>query len=130
MQCSGGALRRRDSQPVKLDSGYALLSPPPPKSPDGLHDGIGVGSAAGIADAAGLGAAALRFGAALRTDFFFAVFFAAFFGAAFNVLRFLRAGAAFFLVDFFFAFALFAMIDLPILLAVQNPCGLQKETSL
>jgi hypothetical protein len=104
---------------------YPLLSPPP-KSPGGLHDGIGAGSAAGIADAAGLGAA-LRFGAALLTDFFFGVFFAAFFGAALSVFRFLRAGAAFFLVDFFFPFALFAMIDLPILLAVQNPCGLQTR---
>jgi hypothetical protein len=112
----------------RSSSDYALLSPPPPKSPGGLHDGIGAGSAAGIADAAGLGAV-LRFGAALLTDFFLADFFAAFFGAAFSVLRFLRAGAAFFLVDFFFAFALFAMIDLPILLAVQNPCG-PNETGL
>jgi hypothetical protein len=52
-------------------------------------------------------------GAALRADFFFDVLVERF--AAFADLRFLRAGAAFFLVDRFFAFFLFAMIDLPIL---------------
>jgi hypothetical protein len=89
---------------------YVPLSPPP-KSLGGLQDGIGAGSAAG-AGAAGFGAER-RLGAALRADFFLVERFAAF--AAFAVLRFLRAGAAFLLVDRFFAFFLFAMIDLPIL---------------
>jgi hypothetical protein len=92
--------------------------PPPPKSLGGLQEGIGAGS--GIEGAAGFGAER-RFGAALRADFFLVDFFA----DAFIVLRFLRAGAAFFffLVDRFFAFVLFAMMDLPIL-RVQNSCCL------
>jgi hypothetical protein len=92
--------------------------PPPPKSPGGLHEGIGAGSAAGIAGAAGFGAERC-FGAALRADFFLVDRFAADF---FVALRFLRAGAAFFLflVDRFFAFVLFAMIDLPILLSFKT----------
>jgi hypothetical protein len=105
---------------------YAPPSPPPPKSPGGLHEGIGEGSAAGIEGATGLGAA-LRFGAALRADFLFADFF----GAAFSVFRFLRAGAAFFFfVDFFFALALFAMIDLPILATGSKSVRSPKETSI
>jgi hypothetical protein len=89
-----------------------LPSPPPPKSLGGLHEGVGAGSAAGIGEAAGFGAER-RFGAALRADFFLVERFA----DAFIVLRFLRAGAAFFffLVERFFAFVLFAMMDLPIL---------------
>ena len=98
-----------------------MSPPPPPKSPGGLHEGIGAGSAAGIAGAAGFGAER-RLGAALRADFFL-VFLANRFAADFFVaLRFLRAGAAFFLflVDRFFAFVLFAMIDLPILLSFKT----------
>jgi hypothetical protein len=93
------------------------LSPPPPKSLGGLHEGIGAGSAAGIDGAARFGAER-RFGAALRADFFLVDRFA----DAFIVLRFLRAGAAFFffLVDRFFAFVLFAMMDLPILLSFRT----------
>jgi hypothetical protein len=53
-------------------------------------------------------------GAALRADFFLVDRFA----AAFNVLRFLRAGAAFFFLVDRFAFFLFAMIDLPMLLTI------------
>ena len=51
----------------------------------------------------------------MRADFFLVERFV--FAADFIVLRFLRAGAAFFflLVERFFAFVLFAMIDLPIL---------------
>jgi hypothetical protein len=93
---------------------YVPLSPPP-KSLGGLHEGIGAGSAAGIGGAAGLGAERRRLGAALRADFFLVDRFA----AAFAVLRFLRAGAALFLVDRFFAFLLFAMIDLPILYPIR-----------
>jgi hypothetical protein len=88
-----------------------LVSPPPPKSLGGLHEGIGPGSAAGIGGAAGF---ERRLGAALRADFFLVGRFA----AAFNVLRFLRAGAAFFFLVDRFAFFLFAMIDLPILLTI------------
>jgi hypothetical protein len=95
---------------------YVPLSPPP-KSLGGLQDGIGAGSGAG-AGVAGFGAERRRLGAALRADFFLVERFA----AAFVVLRFLRAGAAFLLVDRFFAFFLFAMIDLPIL-SFQNSCG-------
>jgi hypothetical protein len=93
------------------------VSPPPPKPLGGLHGGIGAGSAAGIEGAAGFGAER-RFGAALRADFFLVDFFA----DAFIVLRFLRAGAAFFffLVDRFFAFVLFAMMDLPILVRFKT----------
>jgi hypothetical protein len=90
-----------------------LVSPPPPKSLGGLHEGIGPGSAAGIEGAAGFGAER-RLGAALRADFFLVDRFA----AAFTVLRFLRAGAAFFFLVDRFAFFLFAMIDLPILLTI------------
>ena len=117
------ALERRRF-PRLLDRCQAPLSPPPPKSLGGLHEGIGAGSAAGIAGAAGLGAER-RFGAALRADFFLVDLFA----DALAVFRFLRAGAAFFffLVDRFFAFVLFAMMDLPILVrfktrAVSTPC--------
>jgi hypothetical protein len=100
-------------------------SPPPPRSLGGLHEGIGPGSAAGIGGAAGLGAER-RLGAALRAVFFLVDFFAAAF-----IFRFLRAGAAFFfLVDLFFAFVLFAMIDLPILLTMQNSCCLHAETGI
>jgi hypothetical protein len=97
---------------ISLDRSQAPLSPPPPKSLGGLHDGIGDGSAAGVEGAAGFGAER-RFGAAfLRADFFLVERFA----DAFVVLRFLRAGAAFlFLPERFFAFVLFAIIDLPIL---------------
>jgi hypothetical protein len=111
----GGAWRRRVS-PL-LGRYQAPLSPPPPKSLGGLHDGIGAGSAAGIEGAAGFGAER-RFGAAfLRADFFLVDRFA----DAFVVLRFLRdATVFFFLVDRFFAFVLFAMIDLPIPIKVQN----------
>jgi hypothetical protein len=87
---------------------YAPESPPPPKSLGGLQDGAGAGSAGA---GAGRGAERRRFGAALRADFFLVDLFA----AALVVLRFLRAGAAFFFVDRFFALVLFAMIDLPIL---------------
>jgi|SRR5689334_13852619 hypothetical protein len=110
MQC----MRRRSAPPhsLLLDRSQVLLSPPPPKSLGGLHDGIGAGSAAGVEGAAGFGAER-RFGAAfLRADFFLVERFA----DAFVVLRFLRAGAAFlFLPERFFAFVLFAIIDLPIL---------------
>jgi len=104
----GGAWRRRSAR--LLDRCQAVLSPPPPKPPGGLQEGIGAGSG-GIAEAAGFGAER-RFGAALRADFFLVDLFAAAF-----ILRFLRAGAAFrfFLVERFFALVLFAMMDLPIL---------------
>jgi len=111
----GGAWRRRIS--LLLGRYQAPLSPPPPKSLGGLHDGIGAGSAAGIEGAAGFGAER-RFGAAfLRADFFLVDRFA----DALVVLRFLRDAAAFlFFVDRFFAFVLFAMIDLPILLRFKT----------
>jgi hypothetical protein len=63
----------------------------------------------------------LRLGAA----FFAVFFFATFFDFDFSIFFFL-AGAAFFFfafADFFFAFDFFAMIDLPILTAIPNPCG-------
>src|SRR5690349_13317890 len=103
----GGAWRRRSARTHRCQ---AVLSPPPPKPPGGLHEGIGAGSA-GIAGDAGFGAER-RFGAALRADFFLVDLFAAAF-----VRRFLPAGAAFrfFLVERFFALVLFAMMDLPIL---------------
>jgi hypothetical protein len=124
MQCR----RRRSAPPLflLLDSSQAPPSLPPPKSLGGLHEGIGAGSAAGIDGAAGLGAER-RFGAAFRADFFLVDRLA----DAFIVLRFLRAGAAFFfLVDRFFAFVLFAMMDLPILLKVQNSCCLCAVTGI
>ena len=114
----GGAWRRRVL--LLLGRYQAPLSPPPPKSLGGLHDGIGAGSTAGIEGAAGRGAER-RFGAAfLRADFFLVDRFA----DALVVLRFVRDAAAFlFLVDrlfAFFAFFLFAMIDLPILLRFKT----------
>jgi hypothetical protein len=72
--------------------------------------------------------AVFRLGAALRAGFL--VDLVDLFAAVFTVLRFLRAGAAFFLLDRFFAFFLFAMIDLPILYRFKSVRSVRRNSYL